>query len=171
VRDASLVLEDAVLRDSLSSEPAGVFGRGLSISGSTSEATLTRVALEDKRDSAIASFGANLTLQDVSIDRTIERACAQRSGCYAFGHGMGVYGGSLTADMLRIRAADLCGLQIAFDAEVDLANGLVAGTRIGACVQIDGYDLSRLSTDVRYTENGINLDATTLPVPSPTSSL
>jgi hypothetical protein len=36
---------------------------------------------------------------------------------------------------------------------------------IGACVQVDDYDLSRLMHDVQYRDNGLNLDTTTLTVP------
>jgi hypothetical protein len=43
----------------------------------------------------------------------------------------------------------------------------VAESAIGACVQVEGYDLSRLMTDVSYRDNGANLQATSLPVPEP----
>ena len=39
-------------------------------------------------------------------------------------------------------------------------------TAIGACVQVAGYDLDRLTQDVVYVDNGANLEATSLPVPS-----
>jgi len=34
-------------------------------------------------------------------------------------------------------------------------------------VQVDGYNIGRLSNDVAYYDNGVNLDSTTLPVPEP----
>jgi hypothetical protein len=34
-------------------------------------------------------------------------------------------------------------------------------------VQVDGYDLGRLQSEVGYEENDTNLDATTPPVPEP----
>ena len=51
---------------------------------------------------------------------------------------------------------------------LDAMNGLVTRAEIGACVQVPGYDLARISTDVEYRDNGSNLDTTTLPVPPPT---
>jgi len=33
------------------------------------------------------------------------------------------------------------------------------------CVQIEGYDLDRLTRGVRFLDNGTNLQTTTLPVP------
>ena len=56
-------------------------------------------------------------------------------------------------------------MQVAGDAALDLAEGEVRGNTIGACVQVDGYDVTRLQDRVLYEENGVNLDATTLPVP------
>ena len=42
---------------------------------------------------------------------------------------------------------------------------------IGACIQIDGFDLSRIMRNVAYTDNESNLEATTLPVPEPIMTL
>lgn len=52
-------------------------------------------------------------------------------------------------------------------ANLDLREGVVTGSPIGACVQQDGYDIARLSDGVEYYDNDINLDSTSLPVPSP----
>ena len=46
-----------------------------------------------------------------------------------------------------------------------MRDGDVFGSAIGACVQVDGYDVDRLTNDVRYFDNETNLQATTLPVP------
>ena len=54
------------------------------------------------------------------------------------------------------------------DSEVDLSSGEVRENLIGACVQAAGYDVARLTDDVRYIENGTNLDSVELPVPDPT---
>jgi len=45
--------------------------------------------------------------------------------------------------------------------------GEVRGNLIGACVQTDGFDVARLSEEVRYVDNETNLDSTSLPVPDP----
>jgi hypothetical protein len=49
--------------------------------------------------------------------------------------------------------------------QLDLQEGTVSGSAIGACVQIDGYDVGRLSNAVRYEDNDTNLESTSLPVP------
>jgi hypothetical protein len=46
--------------------------------------------------------------------------------------------------------AELPGLEL--PSSLDLATGLVARSEIGACVQITGYELSRLMTGVEYRE-------------------
>jgi hypothetical protein len=42
---------------------------------------------------------------------------------------------------------------------------------IGACVQVDGYDLTRLSDEVEFRDNESNLDTTSLPVITPVNPL
>ncbi|NIS34126.1 MAG: hypothetical protein GWO04_31085 [Actinobacteria bacterium] len=49
---------------------------------------------------------------------------------------------------------------------MDLFEGEVAGNEVGANVQVPGYDLERLRNEVQYRDNTVNLDATSLPVPS-----
>ena len=64
-----------------------------------------------------------------------------------------------------VARAELCGLQLARGGQVDLADGEVREHAIGVCVQVDDYDLDRLG--VRFVDNGVNLQATSLPVPEP----
>jgi hypothetical protein len=76
-------------------------------------------------------------------------------------------GASLTTSRFEVTNAGDCGVQVTEDAGLDLRDGVIAANSIGACVQQDGYDLSRLSTNVRYSDNGTSLDATMLPIPMP----
>ena len=64
-----------------------------------------------------------------------------------------------------VQRAALCGAQIAWNGELDLADGEVRESTIGACVQVPGYRLSRLNASVIYVDNGANLQATDFPVP------
>jgi len=41
----------------------------------------------------------------------------------------------------------------------------VANSRIGVCLQIPERGVEKLSSIVRYTDNDMNLDATSLPFP------
>jgi hypothetical protein len=62
--------------------------------------------------------------------------------------------------------ASLCGVQLAGEgASVDLTEGEVNDCGVGACIQVTGYDLGRLSQSVRYRGNGTALEITELPVP------
>jgi hypothetical protein len=73
----------------------------------------------------------------------------------------------------------MCGVQLAFGQDelglpypqggtMDLEDGIVAGNVVcGANVQTPGFDLRRLERGVRWRDNGLDLDMTHLPVPSP----
>lgn len=50
---------------------------------------------------------------------------------------------------------------------MDLSEGEIAFNGIGANVQTEGFDARRLSENVRYHDNGANLDASELLVPDP----
>jgi len=164
-----LQLEDAVVRDVVS-QPGSEDGRGINIIGVGSVATLRRVEVMRHSDLGIFLFDdVSADLEDVRIVDTLQRGCVDTFGCVPHGHALGVYrGATLTADRFAIEGAPICGVHFALDASVDLMNGLVAGADIGACVQVDGYDLDRLSTGVIYRDNTRNLDSTSLPVPEAT---
>lgn len=119
------------------------------------------------------SGAPDVTLEDVVVHSTRESECAAGGGCPAVAGGIGIgsYGvGMVRATRFRVIGNDLCGIQVAGMADLDLTDGLVADNPIGACVQREGYDLDRLSAGVTY-DNDINIDATTLPVPSAADSL
>jgi hypothetical protein len=73
--------------------------------------------------------------------------------------------GHLTVERFLVRDATVCGVMVAEEATLDLSDGDVSSSNIGACVQVDGYDLGRLSNRVTYRDNGTNLVSTSLPVP------
>ncbi len=111
-------------------------------------------------------MGTVLDLEDVVIRTTIETACAP-DGCNPAGIGLGAY--ELAAVSVRrflIEDNVLAGVQVANDGSLDLSEGIVRGSPIGASVDVDGYDFDRLSDGVRYEDNGTNLDSSSLPVPS-----
>ena len=58
-------------------------------------------------------------------------------------------------------------VQLSRGGTVDLYGGEVAENPIGANVQTEGFDLSRLHNDVRFRDNGEDLDATAQWVPDP----
>ena len=95
-----------------------------------------------------------------------------------FGHALVSVAAAIGLDDFRVRGAETCGVFVSPDPtlaevgpvasappSVDLRNGVVEQSAIGACVQVDGYDLSRLNQGVEYRDNGTNLETTSLPVP------
>jgi hypothetical protein len=79
--------------------------------------------------------------------------------------------GVAVANGFAVRAARLCGVQVASGGELDLSDGEISASTTGACVQVDGYDLARLTAGVRYDDNGINVDASSHAVPTPADPL
>lgn len=63
-----------------------------------------------------------------------------------------------------VRGNALAGIQVA-GGSIDLHMGEVRDNPIGANVQVDGFDLSRLQDDVRFIGNERSLDSRELPVP------
>jgi len=167
VADATATLTDVVVRD-VESNGTEISGRALSVElGGT--ATLERVQLERSRDVGLMAMelGTTVTGRDVSVLQVRPQACAETS-CTdrPFGHGVGAYfGASVTLESFEIRDASLCGLHLAERGAIDLLRGVVAGAQIGACVQVDGYDLGRLTNEVDYRANELTLESTRLPVP------
>jgi hypothetical protein len=143
------------------------FANALSVR--SGESTLARARFEDSYEVAIDVREGGLTLRDVVIVHAHQRPCAVDT-CRDTpgGVGLGAYfDATVRAENLVIDGADLCGVQLAFDAEIDLVGGVVRGATVGACVQVDGYDVRRVAGGVRYEDNGTNVETTTHAIPAP----
>ena len=156
---------DFLIRDIESTPVDGELGRGINLQdGATG--TFERVVVRDTRDVGISGIDSEMTFDDLVVEDTTERACVTTTCAdLPFGHGIVVTRGAMTFRGFAVHRAAVCGVMVA-EGMLDLERGEVSGSRIGACVQVPGYDLSRLSDEVRYFDNGINLDSTTLPVPT-----
>ena len=160
--------------DTASSASNGRSGRGINVQeGATLE--LDRAVLERNREVGLTAFTAGTTVRAarIVVASTAQASCAADT-CAGFGLGCGVASyaeAQLELTSFVITRNALCGVQIASSGALDLHDGEVSAHPIGANVQVDGYDPARLSDRVRYVENGRNLDATSLPVPEPLSSL
>lgn len=143
------------------------FANALSVR--SGESTLTRARFEDSYEVAIDVREGALVLRDVVIVRANERPCAVDTCREAPGGvGLGAYfDATVRAENLVIDGADLCGVQLAFDAAIDLVGGTIRGATVGACVQVDGYDVRRVAGGVRYEDNGTNVETTTHAIPEP----
>jgi hypothetical protein len=165
VQSAELDLTDATISRTLSGRP-GEPSRGLTAQGD-SEVTLERVQIRESREVGLElAQDARVTGTEVEIVDSLGLECP--TGCPSpGGHSITVSTtGGLALDGFALQSGALCGLLLAVG-EADLARGTVARHSIGACVQIDGYDLGRLNDDVVYIDNDSNLEATSLPVPEP----
>jgi len=129
---------------------------------------VTRALFERNREAAVVSYGAGtaVRLRDVQVLDTLERECAP--GCAGSGSGLvALEGGSLEATGFEVRRSALAGIQLARGGTIDLHQGVVAENPVGANVQTEGFDVSRLQDAVVYRDNGRNLDSAMLFVPAP----
>ena len=167
---SSLSITDARIRHVLES-PDYVVGRGAEADVGA-HLTLTNVWIEDVIDTGVVSFGEGLpgtlaTLENVRIARVAERSCVTTT-CATEGGGSGVaavFGGAIAARGLEVSGAPLCGVQVAEGGSLDVESGSITESAIGACVQIDGYDLARVVAGVEYRDNERNVESSSVYVP------
>jgi hypothetical protein len=147
----------------------GLFGEGLvAIDGAAVD--LGQALLENNREAGVvAHSGGTATLADFRVVATLERACVELGGCEN-GAGSGLValdGGPIDGRRFEVADSALAGVQVSVGGEMDLSTGEVRGSPVGANVQPEDYDISRLMDEVRYLDNGLNLDSTSLPLPDP----
>ncbi len=164
---SDVTLADAVVRDTRAQQSDGTFGHGLHTQdGATLSASRVRV-LRSRGVGVLAINGASATLSDVTVEETMPFDCSTGfCSDEPFGYGVAAVSGGLGVERFVVSDANLCGVFVGEGSDLDLRTGEVRGAEIGACVQQDGYDLGRLMNDVSYSDNGQNLEATSLPVPS-----
>jgi hypothetical protein len=164
----SLVARELAIVDTLGTESEGRYGRAIeALLGA--RVTVDGALFVGTRDVGVSAAdpGTEVDLANVAIIDTQERRCATTS-CpdSPAGMGLGAYaGGTMRVRNFLVEGSHLCGVHVAEAGSVDLRDGEVRGNPIGACVQVDGYDVTRLQQNVAYSNNGVSLDATTLPVP------
>ncbi len=170
VAGATLSASDVFARGTLPRTIDDAAGRGLHVQSGGS-VTLSRARFEEHYDVSLFVLheGSYLEASDVEVETTHVQACAAAS-CADDSAGIGVAiseGATGRIEGFRVAASDLCGVQLADLGGLDLVRGEVRDNAIGVCLQVEGFDVARLMADVRYTDNGSNLDSTALPVPSP----
>jgi hypothetical protein len=141
-------------------------GRGINIQDG---ATLTgaRVVVEDVHEIGISALGpaSRVAITDLFLGPVNPAECGSTT-CVAApaGYGLGAYRATISVAGFEIADADLCGIHVAESGRVEAQTGIVHGSQIGACLQSDAQDVDSLS-GVRFFDNGLSLDTTTLPVP------
>ncbi|MCB9596867.1 MAG: hypothetical protein H6719_29360 [Sandaracinaceae bacterium] len=168
---STLTLEDVAVVDTPGIED-GRFGRGVEIDQGS--ATLSRVLVEAAREIGVyVSGGARVDADALRVVMTRGRDCQDTTCADAPGGlGLATVDATVSARGIDIDGARLCGVMVTGPtAELDLRGGRIASATVGACVQVEGYDLSRLTDGVEYRDNGIPLDATDHATPPPTNPL
>lgn len=171
--DARVTLLDGVVRDSVGGFSDGWGSAGVFVERDASVSLSRVVCSRNETFGVAATLGGAIVLSDVAVWDTIPSACAattcadQPAGIGAAGY----LGGRLGFSRFSIARAHLCGVQVAREGELDLAHGEVAESAIGVCLQVEGYDVGRLTDAVRYRDNGATIEATTFPVPTPTDPI
>jgi len=172
IEDPGSVLRatDLLVRETRASADPFDNGFGLAVQNG-GRAELSRAAFIDVTDYALIAYGGEIVGSDVSAINVRRRRCADGACADAPGGvGLGAWVGStVSLTNFVVDGADLCGVLVADDSQLDLMNGEVANTAIGACVLSDAYDFERLTRDVTYHDNDSNLDSTRLPTPMPTA--
>lgn len=82
--------------------------------------------------------------------------------------GIGAYSrtdSDISLKNFELSYSDLCGFIVGPEGDINAANGEVSYNTIGACVQREGFDVSKISDGVYYLNNTRNIDAATLPIP------
>jgi hypothetical protein len=174
---SNVTLRDIVVRQTVPGEPGRPLSRGIQAQLGAL-VTGQRIRVEGATGIGIACAPQSLMeLSDVFIGDVARVPCAPGT-CAELGYGAASVDGALRLTRFEVTRAEVCGVFLAGsptamppEPSLDLRTGRVSGAAIGACIQVDGYDVARLSDDVIYVDNGVNLDATTLPVPEPTMAI
>ncbi len=163
---ANGLMEDVHVTNVSSEVGRGLFGRGINVYRGAST-TLARAVIDEVRDVGLYVKSGQVTAEDLLVRSVDAQACgATTCADSPAGIGVGAYDGSIVSiRRFAIRDNALAGVQLV-ESEVDLVGGEVVGNPIGANIQRDGYDPNRISDGVEYRDNGVNLDAQSLPVPA-----
>jgi hypothetical protein len=127
----------------------------------------TNIHISGSRTLGIASVHSTAIIRNALVEN-IEAAVCSHSTCSdtPYGYGVATMSGTVSVSDFVVKSAATCGVFVQGEVgELDLRAGVVTGAAIGACVQRDGYDLSRLTDEVVYRDNTQNLESTSLPVP------
>lgn len=119
-------------------EELGLNGRGIAVQGDA-VAAITRATIDDSHEIGVGIHeNGQLLLEDATISVVHANACSGDGCPGSGGHGLGVYGGALTASRVDVRGAAGCAFHVDSPMSLDLAGVSVAASEFGVC----GEDLS-----------------------------
>jgi hypothetical protein len=70
-------------------------------------------------------------------------------------------------DRFAIHGSFLAGGQVATDGCLVMSHGIISDNPFGVNVQVQNFDYEKLTDDVVFRDNGMNIAARELPVPPP----
>ncbi len=162
-----VVAEDLVVRDTRGESGNGPVGRGAHVQGG-GKLRVTRGTFEGNREAGIAAInaGTDVTLTDVVVRDTQKRACVPQCPDEG-GSGVAALGSAhVSASHFSISGNVTCGVELGDQGTMDLADGIVATNAIGVCVATEGFDVSRISSNVHFVENQTKVSGGFVPLPS-----
>lgn len=167
--DAFVTLNDATVRGTAPRDSDDAFGHGV-VAQRGAGMAIDGLDLDGASEIGLMGLGGSMVVARRLRVRNVDPSAsdvAERT----LGYGAAAVGGSLDLTDFEVANATNCGLFLAPDPAgsapmLDARDGRVSGGAIGACIQVDGYDLSRVQSNVRYSDNGTSLQATSLPTPA-----
>ena len=171
----SVEASELVVRDTLPQSADGTGGAGV-WAQLGAQVVLTGARVQGSHWVGVGSVaGANVVLRDVVVSgiessHCIDGVCVGETGGFGL---VAIYGGTLAATDFVVEGVSLCAVMVGRDdptvatpSSLDLESGVIDRSMIGACVQVDGYDTTRLQHGVEYRDVGVPLRATSYEVPS-----
>lgn len=171
---SSVSLTDTTI-NGVAESPSGGFGR--CIHGQfSSPLHLERVRLDGCTEAALTVHGGSrAVLMDVHISDVMPTGCPPEDpGTVCVGAaGIGLLAledGAIEGARIIVERAALAGVIIVPGGGLDLNEGAIRSSLIGVNVQDPDFELSRVTDGMVFTDNGVNLDSTSLPVPGGTTT-
>lgn len=173
--ETTLTARDLWVVDTASQEVDGDYGYGLQIAyAATADVRRAVVAGSHRGGIVIAETSTSATFEDLVVRDTAERECTPDCSDGPGGGGTGLAaldGATATVTRFVVTGSALAGVQLAGGGTLDLFDGEVSANAVGANVQTEDFDVTRIQDRVRYDDNDQTLDATALPVPEPLGAI
>jgi hypothetical protein len=151
----------------------GMYGRGIQVQ-QNAVVDLANVCVADNHEVGLLTSRSDIIGRDVTVLRTKHNQCFDEGTCDPAG-GIGVFagpGGRISLANFLLADNVETGVTIAGPAgelpggEMDLINGVVSGSMLGADVRNSSFDSSRITLQVQFTANGVDgVEARNTPLP------
>ncbi|MEM9192139.1 MAG: right-handed parallel beta-helix repeat-containing protein [Myxococcota bacterium] len=165
VSRGTLAIQDARIEDQRG-QPEGIHGRGITVQNGA-ELTGSRLVVANNRETGLVLSGdtTRVTLDNVLIDATLRRACADDI-CQELPAGFGLLvsgAAQLSLDQFVVRDNETAGAVIRPSGTLMLLQGEIRGHQ--TAVSYPGTDFAEVFQDVAFVANDRNLETMLLPIP------